>query len=451
MAYWGEALCYNHPLFRTQALEKPSEVLARLGDTPEERAAKAPTEREKGFLRAVEVLFADRGDVPTRKVAHRDAMRRLYERYPDDPEVAAFYSLAIQSVAYLNPEKNVRERVQAGAIALDLFARNPDHPGAAHYTIHAFDDPVHAPLALPAADRFAEIAAAVSHARHMPSHIFIQRGMWERVTRSNDAAFAVAEELWEPGDSAADMTHSLDWGQYGDLQRGDYEKARHWIDIMAGIVAKSGDEFAAHVLPQVRARYVIETEQWQVLPVTEQSSATELLATGLSAARTEDYATAGKARARLATLAAKAAKAPPSRLSRSETIAIAGLEVAALIELGKGRPQLALERLEEAIALAEGLGAPRGAPRPLKPVHELYAEVQLEIGQLDEALGLFEASLRRTPNRPRSLLGLARTYAAQGRRELAAEQYEKLILAWEERETLPEMDEARDYVAGAGS
>ena len=220
---------------------------------------------------------------------------------------------------------------------------------------------------------------------------------------------------------------------------------------MADIVAKSGDEFASRVLPQVRARYVIETEQWQVLPVTEQSSATELLATGLSAARTGDYATAGKARARLETLAAKAAKAPPSRLSRSETIAIAGLEVAALIELGKGRPQRALERLEEAIALAEGLGAPRGAPRPLKPVHELYAEVQLEIGQLDEAAELFEASLRRTPNRPRSLLGLARTYAAQGKSELAAEQYRKLIRAWEERETLPEMDEAREYVAGAGS
>ena len=205
------------------------------------------------------------------------------------------------------------------------------------------------------------------------------------------------------------------------------------------------------MLPQVRARYVIETEQWQALPVTEQSSAPELLATGLSAARTGDYTTAEKARARLETLAAEAAKRPPSRFSRAETIAIAGLEVAALIELGQGRAQVALERLEEGIALAESMGAPRGAARPLKPVHELTAEVQLEIGQLDEAVGLFEASLRRTPNRPRSLLGLARSYAAQGRTELAAEQYRKLIRIWEERETLPEMHEARDYIAGLGS
>ncbi len=451
MAYWGETLCYNHPLFRTQELEKPREVLARLGLSSEERAAKAPTEREKGFLHAVEVLFADRGDATARKVAHRDAMRRLYEQYPDDPEVAAFYSLAIQAVAYLSPEENVRERVQAGAIALDVFARNPDHPGAAHYIIHAFDDPVHAPLALPAANRFAEIADAVSHARHMPSHIFIQRGLWNRVTSSNDSAFAVAEELWEPGDSALDMTHALDWGQYGDLQRGDYEKAHRWIDVMEGIVEKSDDAFAFQTLARVKARYVIETEQWQVLPVTDESSAPELLATGISAARTGDTATAEDARAGLEALATEAAEKPPSPFSRSEPIAISELEVAALIELGQGQTQAALEHLEQGIALADRMGTPRGAAQPLKPVHELYAEVRLELGQLDEAAGLFEASLRRTPDRPRSLLGLARTYAAQGRTELAAEQYGKLAQIWEERRTLPELDEALDYLASEDS
>ena len=449
MAYWGEALCYNHPLFRTHNAEKPREVLSRLGATPEERAAKAPTEREKGFLHAVEVLFADGGDVTASTVAYRDAMRRLYEQYPDDIEVAAFYSLAIQAVAYLDPDQNVRERVQAGAIALDLFARNPDHPGAAHYIIHAFDDPVHAPLALRAANRFAAIAAAVSHARHMPSHIFIQRGMWDRVTSSNDSAFAVAEERWEPGDSVLDMTHALDWGQYGDLQRGDYEKARQWIDVMEAIVEKSDDTFASQTLPRVKARYVLETELWQVLPVTGESPAPELLATGISAVRAGDYATAEKARARLQALATEAEGKPASPFFRSEFIVISELEVAALIDLGQGRTQAALERLEKGIALADRTGAPRGAVQPVKPVHELYAEVRLELGQLDEAAGLFDASLRRTPNRPRSLLGLARTYAAQGRTKLAAEQYGKLVQIWEERETLPEMDEALDYLAGA--
>ena len=450
MAYWGEALCYNHPLFPTQDLVKPREVLARLGATPEEREAKAPTAREKGFLRAVEALFADEGDVASRKIAHRDAMRRLYEQHPDDPEVAAFTSLAIQQVAYLDFPNTVAERVEAGAIALEVFARNPDHPGAAHYTIHAFDDPMHAVLALPAANRFAEIAAAVSHARHMPSHIYIQRGMWERVSQSNDDAFAVAEALWEPGDAPNDLVHSLDWGQYGDLQRGDLEKAQRWIAKMEALAEKLGDNpFAAMVLPQVKARFVIETEQWQVLPVTESSPAPELLATGLSAIRTDDVGTAERARDRLAVLAEEAASRPPSRMLRSEIIAIAHLELAALVALERGDEEQALAHLAEGVSLAEALGAPRGAAQPIKPVHELGGEMHLQLGDLAAAEELFTASLERTPNRPRSLLGLARTYAAQGRRELAVEQYAKLAGVWAGRPALPELEEARRYLAGS--
>ncbi len=169
------------------------------------------------------------------------------------------------------------------------------------------------------------------------------------------------------------------------------------------------------------------------------------------AARTGNYATAEDARAGLEALATEAAEKPPSPFSRSEPIAISELEVAALIELGQGQTQAALEHLEQGIALADRMGTPRGAAQPLKPVHELYAEVRLELGQLDEAAGLFEASLRRTPDRPRSLLGLARTYAAQGRTELAAEQYGKLAQIWEERRTLPELDEALDYLASEDS
>ena len=114
------------------------------------------------------------------------------------------------------------------------------HPGAAHYTIHSFDDPIHAPLALEAAYRYAEIAPAVSHARHMPTHIFIQHGMWDLVSGNNQSAFEAARELWRPGQSMGDAIHSLDWGQYGDLQKGDYEKARLWIDRIETMSSQGG-------------------------------------------------------------------------------------------------------------------------------------------------------------------------------------------------------------------
>ena len=308
LAYWGESLCYNHPLIREQDRETPKSVLNSLAPTLEGRLAKAPTAREKGFLLAAEALFFGEGDTGARRIAYMEAMRDLYEQYPDDDEVAAFYALSLLSAAGPAGGAGHRMNVLAGSIGLSITARNPEHPGAVHYTIHAFDDPVHAPLALPAAWVFADIAAAVSHARHMPTHIFIQHGMWDQVSTSNQSAYEAAVALWEPGDSAGDMTHALDWGQYGDLQRGDYARARLWIERMEEIVAKNpGQARVMGALPRVKARYVLESQQWASLPVTEESTAPELLATGISAVHLEDFTVAQQAASQLAELAQAAA------------------------------------------------------------------------------------------------------------------------------------------------
>ena len=200
-----------------------------------------------------------------------EVMRELHEAYPEDEEVTAFYALSLLMSAGWGDDA-MRSNVLAGAVALQLLDRNPNHPGAAHYTIHAFDDPVHAPLALPAAQVFARIAEKVSHARHMPSHIFIQRGMWDQVSSSNQSAYEAAVESYEPGDRLDDMVHALDWGQYGDLQRGDYARAAGWIEIMEGIAERApDDDLAAMRLAGVRARYAIEREDWQGEPVTDQN------------------------------------------------------------------------------------------------------------------------------------------------------------------------------------
>ena len=209
------------------------------------------------------------------RVGYMEAMERLYEQYPDDPEVAAFYSLSMLSAVAATRDLSGRLNVKAGTIALKLFKDNAYHPGAVHYTIHSFDDPIHAPLALEAAHRFAEIAPAVSHARHMPTHIFIQHGMWDYVSGHNQSAYDAARELWEPGEPMGDATHSLDWGQYGDLQLGDYEKARLWIrrieKLASGTFLEFGEGGPAEETGQARprgaepllkARYIVDTEEW---------------------------------------------------------------------------------------------------------------------------------------------------------------------------------------------
>ena len=440
LAYWGETLGYNHPLFgagRGLDEENPRAVLRRLAPTRAERAAKAPTDRERGFLEAVEELWSDEGTYSARQVRYMEAMERLYDRYPDDDEVATFYALSMLAGSRALGDQSLRLEVRAGTIAMRVFNKNPDHPGAPHYTIHAFDDPIHAPLALPAARRYAEIAPAVAHARHMPTHIFIQHGMWDLVSNHNQAAYEAAIDLWQPGDSVGDAVHALDWGQYGDLQRGDYEKARVWIERLGNLIAESdGQQRGVSTLPLLNARYVVETEEWRVLPVTSNSSMHELLATGLSGVRTGDLAAARDAEAALKAMADQ--DGAQNRIGYGE--------VAAAIRAAEGKADEAIALMDEAIEMVETLRPPNGAASPVKPPYELYGEVLLELNRPAEALEKFEMSLLRMPNRMRSLLGAGRAAVATGDREAAREHYATLADFWIGDTSDPGYNEAQQYV-----
>jgi tetratricopeptide (TPR) repeat protein len=400
----------------------------------------------------VEALFFGDGDTAARRTAYMKSMRGLYEQYPDDDEIAAFYALSLLSAAGPAGGGGHRMNVLAGSIALGITERNPEHPGAVHYTIHAFDDPVHAPLALPAAWVFADIAASVSHARHMPTHIFIQHGMWDQVSTSNQSAYEAAVALWEPGDSAGDMTHALDWGQYGDLQRGDYARARLWIERMEEIVAENpGQMRVIGALPRVKARYVLETRQWASQPVTDTSTAPELLATGISAVHLEDFSLAAQAAEQLAEMAqAAAAEKDSSYYSRTgQPLAIMHKEVAGLLAIARGDSEAGLALLEEGVAIADSMRPPNGAPNPVKPVHELYGEALLSANQYSDAVELFDQSLLRTPNRPLSLLGLARAQVALGNDEAAGMNYQKLAQVWQGRD-FQALEEAKAHLPALG-
>ena len=449
LAYWGEALTYNHPLLPERNLESPRATLQRLGATREERAAKAGDERERGFLAAVEELYGE-GELPDRRIAYMEAMERLYEQYPDDNEVAAFYALSLLLAVGPLGDDSFRLNVLAGSIALGVFDRNPDHPGAAHYIIHAFDDPVHAPLALPAAYRFAEIAAAVSHARHMPSHIFIQRGMWDRVSRSNDSAYEVAVALWDPGEMVSDMFHSLDWGQYGDLQRGDYAKARRWIEELDDLVERTGDtDEGRSTVPLVRARYIVETEEWETREITDDTSNPELLATGISAVHLGELGLARDAAARLKEAGERKNNDSSTFRRGPKPARVKHHAVAGLIRLAEGDPDGAVELFDRGLEIASTMGPPLGAAWPIKPMRELYGEVLLQLERPEDAIAQFEDQLLLTPNRPRSLLGLARAHSAVGDRVAASESYQRLLKVWADATEPKELAEAREFIAAS--
>jgi tetratricopeptide (TPR) repeat protein len=463
LAYWGETLCYNHPLAPEHDGTTPREVLSRLGPTPEARLAKAPTPREKGFLRAVEALWAEgarKDDWRARRVAYMEEMARLHQQYPDDDEVTTFYAVSLLSGARALEDKTFRLEMKATALAMDVFKRNRNHPGAAHYIIHACDDPIHAPLALDAAEAYAAIAPAVSHAIHMPTHIFIQHGMWEKVANQNMRAHQVASDLWKTGDSMSDMAHSLDWGQYGFLQKGDYGKAAENVRRFEEMVKMAGNDRANWGLALSRARYIIETEQWKVQDMPEDASDEELLANGMSAVHLSDLKAAEKMEKRLADKASASAKtetaagahaghggAPPPPSDEDLSTKVMHQELSALIALARGKKDEAVELLRKAVTTEETKRPPNGAADPVKPSHELLGEVLLETGNPTEAAKAFEACLLRMPNRAHSLLGSARAHAAAGDRAIASERFRRLVEIWSGHGELPGYQEAERYLA----
>jgi hypothetical protein len=427
MAYWGDSLTYNHPLTAEWDIETPKQVLTKLGDTPAKRLAAAPTERERGFLSAVEALFFGEGDTRARRVAYREVMASMYQRFPDDDEIAAHYALALLGAAGRAGDGQ-RQNVLAGAIAMEISRRNPRHPGAVHYTIHAFDDPVHAPLALHAADVFDDIAPAVSHARHMPTHIYIQHGMWQQVSDSNQSAYDAAVALWESGDEVSDMAHALDWGQYGDLQLGDFDRAALWIDRMQDVLGMNpGQQRIIDILPHLKARMIVETQRWEILPITETTTDSELLATGLSAVALNRLDLARSVVDRLGERAAVLGDGDQSYYARTgKPLLVMQHSVGGALAVAEGDTELGLSLLQRAVEIAESMRPPNGPANPLKPAHELYGEALLSAGKPKEALQAFQTSLSRTPNRSLSMQGLARSYTALGDQPMANHVSQKL-------------------------
>src|SRR6266478_9054386 len=250
MAYWGEALTYNHPLWGEQDLAAARSSLAQLAPTPEERAAKAPTARERDYLASVEKLYAD-GDKVRRDADYSAALGALARAYPDDHDARALYALSILGLT--GGRRNVANYMRAAAEAEAVYEVDRSHPGALHYLIHAYDDPIHAPLGLRAARLYGKLAPAASHAQHMPSHIFFALGMWDEAIAANVASLATARAHGDGG------YHSLLWLVYAYLQEDRRREAEPLIRSVARDVRAGATKDNRIRLAYARAMWLVET------------------------------------------------------------------------------------------------------------------------------------------------------------------------------------------------
>ena len=254
MAYWGEALTHEHPLWSQHDPEAARAVLAKLGATPEARVARARTEREKDYIRSVNILFGE-GSQEERELAYSAALKSMYEKYPDDLDAAALYALSILTTSHGG--RDFSYYMRAGAITEDILDKNPRHPGALHYNIHSYDDPIHAPLGLRAADVYAEVAPSAVHALHMGSHIYFALGMWDLGIERNLRAFNEAVSRQPSPESAYgnQAYHSLTWLVYGYAQHGMHDKAAEMLALIEDQVERYGGPAHRRNFINARAGY----------------------------------------------------------------------------------------------------------------------------------------------------------------------------------------------------
>ena len=249
MAYWGEAMTKNHPIWNQQDFDSAQSILKELADTPELRRKKAQTEREADYLKTVEILYGE-GSKEERDDLYADAMAKLSAKYPADLEAKSFYALSILGTC--RGKRDFRQYMKAGAIAREVYDENPMHPGAAHYVIHSFDDPIHAPLGLEAAESYAAIAPDAAHANHMPSHIFMALGMWKASNATNVRSKMAAKSKGRHG------LHATWWLTYGYLQSGQIELAKAEIEELAEIAEEDDSRSVHSHLANMLAHFISE-------------------------------------------------------------------------------------------------------------------------------------------------------------------------------------------------
>ncbi len=478
MGYWGEAMTHNHPLWDQQDTAAARNAIEKIKD------AGKLTSREQAYINAVRVLYGE-GSKDARDQAYASAMERIYLDYPDDLEAASFYSLSLLGVVRPG-EKGFSRQMKAAAIAMDVFSKNPNHPGAAHYIIHSLDDPEHAILALPAARRYAQIAPEAHHARHMPSHIFIQLGMWPEAASSNESSWAASDE-WVKRKNLPVVNkdyHSLSWLLYIYTQQGRYSKAEELLAMIERISRESNAPRIRRTFADMVATYAVETNRFDTLgrylKPSEQKGGPQKAEepTGAHCAH-KGGAPAATAQAKPAAQMPYAGPSdnPRPPFARGLAAALAGNEpeverqVAALalirkresekgspyeakqveiMELGvsasnasiKGNHDQAIEMMKRAVALEEEMSPPSGPPSILKPSHELYGEVLIRAGKPKEAAEQFSVALKRQPNRARALLGFARAAAMTGDKAQAETAYANFKKMWQHADSgLPEMKE----------
>ena len=419
MAYWGEAMTFNHSLWHEQDYDDGVEVLKKLQAIDLEKNA---TELERDFISAVQILFKPETEKPERDIAYAHFMEGLSKKYPDNHEVAAFYALSLLGSV---PDGRDDELYGKGAkIALGILAENPNHPGALHYTIHSYDDPRHAALALEAANAYSKVAPDASHALHMPSHIYVAMGMWDRVVASNIDSYQASLNRMERKELGNDERgyHAFHWLEYGYLQQDNKEEARKMVLDMQRFMNETPSPRARVHMVFLKGTYLTETNEWEsaiadipvevsdlnisvrsqyyflegmnAYTVKDTVQMDSIIAIMQSDIDRETYVQEFSSSSLCSNVTR--AEAAPSDIVTSKA---RQEQLIALREDLAGRHDTAEEHLLKSIELQESVSYSYGPPSIQKPTRELYADWLVGMGRYKEAEAQYALAEKAGPKR----------------------------------------------------
>jgi tetratricopeptide (TPR) repeat protein len=473
MGYWGIAMSNYHPIWApptAAGLQKGSSVIDKA------KVVGARTQREQDYIAAIEVFYkdSDKLDHRTRTFAYSEAMKQLYRRHPLDREAGVFYALTLIATGMIAHDKSYTREKEAAQILKRVLAREPQHPGVAHYLIHGYDYPALAHLALPAARSYAKIAPASAHAQHMPSHIFTRLGLWPEAIRSNLDAMAAAKAyalrnrmsgVWD------EQLHAMDYLAYAYLQEAQDKQAWRVLDELNKIQKAEPENFkVAYAFTAIPARYALERRRWDEaakLPLHpgtlgafpwqhfRWAEAHIHFARAIGAARTGDTASARQEVEKLAAIR-QALVEVKGDYDWAKQVEIERQVASAWLAHAEGRHEESLRLMRAVAELDDATDKHPVTPGAILPAREQLGELLLELRQPIVAFQEFETSLRSLPNRFNGLYGAARAARFAGdQSKLAADQkraktyYGKLLALCRPADSIrPEIEEAKAFLAG---
>jgi tetratricopeptide (TPR) repeat protein len=433
MAEWGVAMSHYHGLWDNGDMAAGREAEHRAENIAAVSAATST--REKAYIEALAEIYREDGkDKTSHALRFEQKMGALQADYPEDTEAAIFHALVL-AITAPKTDKTFANQKKCGEILQPIFAKQPHHPGVAHYIIHCYDNPVLAEQGLTAARMYAKIAPASAHANHMPSHIFTRVGSWDESIASNSKSAqlaAIAETTSTNGEARDQRLHALDYLEYADLQSGRVKEAKAVLDEMTSLPPLTGLTLTGdYSLAAVPARYCLELGKWQeaselkaITGAVPWAQAITWMAVGVGSARVGDLKKAGQAEQALAALRDTTTKLGNTYWANQ--IEVQRQEVAAWITYKSGRVQDAVAAMRSAAEFEESMDKNAVTPGAVTPAREMLAQLLLAEKRPKEALVEYEAVLKIAPNRFNAVYGAASAAEASGNAVVASQYFHKL-------------------------